>query len=103
MNNSPTTPGGTGRNHPSSTYTRVFQIGTPIATPPDPPAYTHAVESTDASVGPYKLCNSAPHNPDNRSAKAPDNASPEHTTHRNGPHPPGSPPSTNTSNVDGTK
>ncbi len=61
MNSSPTTPGGQGRKDPSRTYTCVFQIGTPIGTGLDPPVQSQAVESTDVSVGPYRLCSSAPH------------------------------------------
>src|SRR5438270_3852390 len=54
--NSPTTPAGTGRNHPSSTNNAAVGRGDPIGTAPDPGVRgaliaTHIV----VSVGPYSL------------------------------------------------
>src|SRR5246500_1217771 len=54
--NSPTTPAGTGRNHPSSTNNAAPDTGDPIAASPDPTSTGRAiVTSTVVSVGPYSL------------------------------------------------
>src|SRR5277367_2295031 len=54
--NSPTTPGGAGRNHPSSTNNAAPATGEPIGTTPDP-AVNGALKATHivVSVGPYSL------------------------------------------------
>src|ERR1700756_4443347 len=54
--NSPTTPAGTARNHPSSTNNAAPGTGAPIGTTPDP-ALNGALKATHivVSVGPYSL------------------------------------------------
>src|SRR6516165_6791141 len=54
--NSPTTPTGTGRNHPSSTNNAAPGTGDPIGTTPDP-GVSGALTATHSvvSVGPYSL------------------------------------------------
>ncbi len=54
--NSPTTPAGTGRNHPSSTNNAAPGTGAPIGGAPDP-AINGALNATHivVSVGPYSL------------------------------------------------
>src|SRR5689334_15926954 len=59
--NSPTTPAGTGRNHPSSTNNAAPATGDPIGGTPDPAARgALIVTSTVVSVGPYALTISRP-------------------------------------------
>ena len=54
--NSPTTPAGTARNHPSSTNNAAPDTGEPIAGTPDPTSSGRAiVASTVVSVGPYSF------------------------------------------------
>src|ERR1700682_164518 len=51
--NSPTTPGGTGRNHPSSTNNAAPDTGAPIGTTPDPAVNGALIDAyTVTSVGP---------------------------------------------------
>ena len=51
--NSPTTPAGTGRNHPSSTNNAAADTGAPIGAAPDPAASGALIDAyTVASVGP---------------------------------------------------
>ena len=54
--NSPTTPAGTGRNHPSSTNNATPATGDPIGTTPDPGVNGALMDAyTVVSVGPYVL------------------------------------------------
>src|SRR6516165_7879996 len=54
--NSPTTPAGTGRNHPSSTNNAAPDTGAPIGTTPDPAVSGALIAAhTVVSVGPYSL------------------------------------------------
>src|ERR1700746_3701040 len=54
--NSPTTPAGTGRNHPSSTNNAAPGTGEPIGTTPDPGISGALIAPyTVVSVGPYPL------------------------------------------------
>src|SRR5262249_14437511 len=59
--NSPATPNGTASIPSSTTYKRIFALGLPIATLTWLSSLTHFqyVTSIAASVGPYRLCNSA--------------------------------------------
>src|ERR1700757_2101717 len=58
--NSPTTPAGTARNHPSNTNNAAPDTGVPIGGTPDPtPTGYPIVTSTVVSVGPYSLTNVA--------------------------------------------
>ncbi len=83
----------------------VLAIGTPIGTPPSGSSsrQVQCVTSTDASVGPYRLCTSARLRSRNRRTTAEVSASPLHTTRRSAVHPetPGS--SAKTASIDGTK
>ncbi|SFY52140.1 hypothetical protein STEPF1_05410 [Streptomyces sp. F-1] len=74
MYNSPATPGGTNRNRPSSTYTRVLAIGAPIGARPSP-ASRALVDQMVVSVGPYMFHTAAPA-PASADARAPSSASP---------------------------
>src|SRR5580700_5237797 len=101
---SPATPAGTGPSHPSSTNTRVLATGDPIGGSCSPsPAHAPAVASTVISVGPYRLCSTAPNRWPNRAATRPGSTSPPQNTRRKLPHPAGSAPATNTSSMAGTK
>src|SRR5689334_8639486 len=62
MCSSPGTPIGSSRIAASSTYSRVFAIGTPIGTTAGGVGlggHAHQLTSTAHSVGPYRLCNGA--------------------------------------------
>src|SRR5699024_6807254 len=102
----PTTPSGTGRKNPSSTYTRVFHTGRPIGTPPrpTPSEASNQVTSTAASVGPYKLTKATPGNDaKNSSATSEGNASPEANTRWSPWHRPATGSATKARNIEGTK
>ncbi len=100
---SPATPGGTGRSAASSTYVRVFHTGRPIGTATAPGSTRTEVTSTDASVGPYRLCSSAGSTAWNREARSAGSASPLHITRHSPMHSaaPGS--SRNARSIEGTK
>src|SRR5246500_795955 len=59
--NSPTTPAGTGRNHPSSTNNAAPATGDPIGTTPEPATNGALIAAyTVASVAPYELITPRP-------------------------------------------
>ncbi|KWV85676.1 hypothetical protein PFLmoz3_04697 [Pseudomonas fluorescens] len=106
MNNSPTTPNGTGCNCSSSTYRRVLAIGLPmgVLSGTTAPAQSHAVTSTAASVGPYRLYKPTPGNCClKRRTRLPGRASPLHITRTSPAAWLTSPWARNTSSIDGTK
>ena len=85
---------------------RVLAIGRPIGTlaPAAPALQFHAVTSTAASVGPYRLCNSTRGNfCRNVSASDADSASPLQITRLRPAHAPTSPCSRKACSIDGTK
>ena len=87
----------------------MFHTGRPIGTEVASGSATHSqyVTSTDASVGPYKLCSPAfPAEPSvrrNRSASAAGSASPLQITRRRPVHPPTLGSARNAASMDGTK
>src|SRR5215470_6681776 len=87
-------------------YICVFATGRPIGitTSPTSSGHFHHVTSTAASVGPYRLCNSA-HGISSRHRRAttPDNASPLHRIRFTLPHRPTSPCSRKIPSIEGTK
>ncbi len=96
MYSSPATPGGTGRNPASSTYTRACGNGRPIGTAPDPTASpastTKSQQFTVPSVGPYALTTRTPGcSARHRSSTGPRNASPPVTSVPDGHTPPAGP------------
>src|SRR5260370_751928 len=103
MENPRAPPAGTGHSHQSSTNTRVLATGTPIAWTSEPPSHAQAVTSTDASVGPYRLCRPAPNRPAKRPTTQPRSASPLQITHRSLPHCPWPPALTNLGSIDDGK
>src|SRR6185437_11479351 len=103
MYSSPVTPAGTGHSHSSSTNTWVLAIGAPIGGVLAPGTYSHAVESTDVSVGPYRLCSWAGTSSAHRAATHPGSASPLQITRRSRAHAARSAPARNASSIDGTK
>src|SRR5579885_835640 len=87
-------------------YIRVFAIGLPMGTVlcQVSDMHVHAVTSTDASVGPYKLCNRHCGSCSwKRLANIAGSASPLHITSCKFVHRPTSPCSRNTCSMEGTK
>ncbi len=105
MESSPGTPGGTGDRLPSSTYILVFHTGRPIGTDgaADPGSHRQEVTSTDASVGPYRLCSSTSSTEWKRCASSAGSASPLQMTRRSPVHERASGSCRNARSMDGTK
>ncbi|GAA4488620.1 hypothetical protein GCM10023094_48820 [Rhodococcus olei] len=82
----------------------MFHTGAPIGTVTVSAAeVSHAVTSTAASVGPYRLCRAAPHNRRNVSAVVGGNASPLQNTRRSPAQSSGRAADRNVASIDGTK
>ncbi len=60
----------------------MFHTGRPIGTGPGPSWHAQAVTSTDASVGPYRLCSAGPRIRNARAARSAGSTSPLHSTRR---------------------
>lgn len=102
---SPTVPGGTGRSAASRTWVRVFHTGRPMGTVGVVSAaeWAHAVTSTAASVGPYRLCTSAPVTVTARAASSVGSASPLQMIRRSAVPRQGAGSCRQTWSIDGTK
>ena len=87
----------------------MFQTGSPIGTEPDSSTAAaagsaHEVTSTDASVGPYRLCTTSPSTRAAATATSGESASPLHSTRRSeGPAPAAAGSATKAASIDGTK